>query len=389
MKLKNILSIFCFLTVMASCSMEDDTVMNDLGGIMETTGENVYLSVNIGTGTGTTKTSVPTTGSAVDKPSILGDQINRCILYLLDGNKVLAVADTVLMDAEGKAAPTTSLNMTFLTKVSKNDLTLVAVVNYDQSIYNQYLACSTLEALNGIRENYAPIRVMVGQVDGIKLTEGSPSTKDAPTTNVGTITVTPRVACIDLIGFNVKYKTEKHPEVKLTGIYYTNLKKNVGLFAEGENVFESGWQEDLNFFRTDLKQVYDSNGNLVDFPKGPLTIEDKEDGTGDCNAELSLNKSFFVAFPNTKADTPVQMKITFTVDGKEYDRTYTINRPTDSSFNNNTSNTIKYVNPGYWYRLKATVNISSNFVDCDVVCYTQDWIHNPNEDFIDIPVVKK
>ncbi|MCD7849396.1 MAG: hypothetical protein LUH63_06430 [Parabacteroides sp.] len=294
MKLRNILSVFCFLAAMASCSMEEDTMMNDLGGIMETTGENVYLSVNIGAGNGTTKASVPTNGAANEKDAISGDGINRCILYLLDGNKVLAVADTVLKDANDQAVTTTSLNMKFLTKVSKNELTLVAVVNYNQGIYNQYLACSTLDALKGIREDYAPIRVMVGQVDGIRLTEGSPSTKDAPTTNVGTIIVTPRVACIDLIGFNVRYKTDKHPVVKLTGIYYNNLKKEVGLFDEGKNDFETGWQQDLNFFRADLDKVYDSNNNLVDFPKGSLTVNDKGDGTGDCNAELSLNKSFLL-----------------------------------------------------------------------------------------------
>lgn len=30
MKLKNILSFFCFLAAMASCSMDDETVMNDI-----------------------------------------------------------------------------------------------------------------------------------------------------------------------------------------------------------------------------------------------------------------------------------------------------------------------------------------------------------------------
>ena len=374
MKLRNILSIFCFLAAMASCSMEDDTMMNDLGGIMETAGENVYLSVNIGTGTGTTKASVPTTGTAENKPSISGDLINRCILYLLDGDKVLAVADTILKTKEGNDDYTTSLQMKFLTKFSKNSLKLVAVVNYDGTMKSDYLACSTLSELETIRETNAPIRVMVGQVDGIKLTAGSPSTKDAPTTDAGKITVTPRVACIDLIGFDVKYKTDKHPEVKLTGVYYNNLKKEVGLFDEGKDDFVTGWQQDLNFFRIDLDKVYDSKSNLVDFPKGPLTVEDKEDGTGNCNDKLSLNKSFFVAFPNTNANKPVQMQITFTVDGKEYDRTYIINRPADGSFANNTGT--KYVNAGYWYRLKATVNISSDKVDCDVVCSTLDWKYN-------------
>ncbi len=371
MKLRNILSVFCFLAAMASCSMEDDTVMNDLGGMIETTGDNVYLSVNIGTGNGTTKAA--TTGSANDADySISGDLINRCILYLLDGDKVLAVTDTILKTEEGADDYKSSLKMKFLTKVSKNSLKLVAVVNYDGTLKSNYLACSTLSKLEAIRETNAQNRVMVGQVDGIKLTEGSPSTKDAPTTDAGKIVVTPRVACIDLIGFNVKYKTEKHPEVKLTGIYYNNLKKEVGLFDEGKNDFETSWQEDLNFFRKNVPDVEPG----VPFPEGALTVEDKGDETGNCNDKLSLNKSFFVTFPNQNAGTPVQMKITFTVDGKGYDRTYIINRPfeNDGSFTNTTGT--KYVNPGYWYRLKATVNISSDKVDCDVVCYTQDWINH-------------
>ena len=340
--------------------MEDETVMNDLGGMIETTGDNVYLSVNIGTGNGTTKAA--TTGSANDADySISGDLINRCILYLLDGDKVLAVTDTILKTEEGADDYKPSLEMKFLTKVSKNPLKLVAVVNYDGEMRNDYFACSTLTQLENIRETRAGYRVLVGEINNISLPDGDPSTTNAPTKNVGTITVTPRVACIDLTSFNVRYKTTKHPEVKLTGIYYNNLKKNVGLFVEGDNSFETEWQNDLLF------------------PTAGLDVVDNGE-TGDCNNELRENKSFFVAFPNTDEDTHVQMRIDFTVDGEKYSRTYIINRPFDPSngFVNHTETT--YVRAGYWYRLSATVNISSDIVDCDVVCYTRDWNYNLLED---------
>ena len=44
-----------------------------------------------------------------------------------------------------------------------------------------------------------------------------------------------------------------------------------------------------------------------------------------------------------------------------------------------------YVEAGYWYQLKATVNVTSDLVDCDIVCYTNDWIFDDST-FNDVPM---
>lgn len=370
MKLKNILSVFCCVVAMASCSMEDDALMNDISKEIEATSDDyVWISTGIGNGNSMTKAGTETGGSANNGAAINGDYINRCILFLLDGEKVLAVSDTTLKTPDGNPGYESSLDMKFLTKVSKNPLKLVAVVNYDGSMRNTYLACSTLTQLNNIRETNAANRVLVGEINDIILPEGSPSTVNAPIKEVGTLTVAPRVACIDLTSFNVRYKTTKHPEVKLTGIYYNNIKTEAGLFEEGDDsTVDTFWKEDLNFFRADIN------------PDKSLTVVDNNNGTGDCNNELRQNKSFFATFPNTTGGGNgqyVQMRIDFTVDGKEYSRTYTINRPTEEGFENKTGT--EYVHAGYWYRLNATVNVENTTVDCSVVCYTRDWQNNEIE----------
>lgn len=371
MKLKNILSVFCCLVAMVSCSMDDETVVNDISKeIAATLDDYVWISTGIGNINNMTKAETETGGSANNGAAIDGDYINRCVLFLLDGEKVVAVSDTTLKTPDGNPDYVSSLKMKFLTKVSKNPLKLVAVVNYDGSMRDAYLACSTLTQLNNIRETNAANRVLVGEIDNISLQEGSPSTVKAPTKEVGQLTVAPRVACIDLTSFNVRYQTSKHPEVKLTGIYYNNIKTKVGLFKEGDDsMVDSSWKEDLNFFRTDIN------------PDKSLTVVDNNDGTGDCNNELRQNKSFFATFPNTTGGGNgqyVQMRIDFTVDGESHSRTYTINRPTEKGFDNNTGT--EYICAGYWYRLSATVNVTNTTVDCSVVCYTNDWIYKDDAD---------
>ena len=89
MKLRNILSVFCFLAAMASCSMEDDTMMNDASKEFEASvnaDKEAYVAVQMdlnGLATKSVAVGDPSTDNTADQ------EINNLALFLLDGNNVI------------------------------------------------------------------------------------------------------------------------------------------------------------------------------------------------------------------------------------------------------------------------------------------------------------
>ena len=336
MKLKNILSFFCFLAAMASCSMEDD-ILNDNSSKLLPEEGSAYVSAVINLGNTQTKA---TTGSSSAPEAYYADAISSCALFLLDAtDKVVGVHTETYTGSE------TSKEIKFLTKVNVATKA-VAVVNYNPSNSENVLACSDLAALKAYMEHDANYRIKIGE-GTINWTGvvGSTSTTANLGTGTTSITVKSRTAIVELVKFVVKYEgAGTQPTVKLTEVSLENLKSDGGLYNEG-----------------------------VAFWANPFSFTDNLPAVPAYYGDNAFRKN---VYPNTNNEKPITLKLKFTVDGKsssEFERSYIINRPTEGNFTNNSGHT--YVEPGYWYQLSATVTVNTGKIDCAIECHVLDWIY--------------
>lgn len=361
MKLKNILSVICFLFVAIACSMEDNILDDNPSKLVPENGS-AYISAVINLDGTRTKA---TAGNSSAPKEYVADAITSCALFLLDSNnKVVGVHTETYENSTA-----TSQEIKFLAKVNVAKK-VVAVVNYNPSNSENILACSDYNALKSYMEHDAHYRLKIGEgsIDWTGVVGSSSTTGDLGTAKTS-IEVESRTAIVELVEFAVNYKTDRRPVVKLESVSLSNLKT------------QGGWSEDLmgmttgsfNFDKTTYNLPRDPNNYSSDDSRYPLRAD---------------------VYPNTDGggsnqDKFVTLTLTFSVTegnvSKTYDRFYIINRPTeaDGSFTNNSGHV--YVKAGYWYQLKATVNVASDLVDCDIVCYTNDWILDDST-FNDVPM---
>lgn len=359
MKLKNILSVVCFLFVATACSMEDSILDDDSSKLVPEDGS-AYVSAVINLEGTQTKA---TTGNSSDPQEYVADAIASCALFLLDSEgKVVGV------HTETYNSTATTQEIRYLTKVNVATKA-VAVVNYNPGNSESLLACSDYDDLKNYVEHDAHYRLKIGE-GAIDWTEvvGSSSTTENLSTATTAITVKSRTAIVELAEFAVRYKTDKRPVVKLESVSLSNLKT------------QGGWLEDLKSGVTTGR--FDFDKTTYSLPRTP-GFYNGDDGHYPLRADV---------YPNTDGGGRaefVTLTLTFSVtegnDSKIYNRSYIINRPSeeDGSFTNNSGHV--YVEAGYWYQLKATVNVTSDLVDCDIVCYTNDWIFDDST-FNDVPM---
>lgn len=339
MKLKNILSVLCFLFIAAACSMEDDVLDGNSSKLVPEEGS-AYVSAVINLGGTQTKA---TTGGASSTPEeYTADAIASCALFLLDSNdKVVGVHTETYTNSNA-----TSQEIKFLTKVNVAEKA-VAVVNYNQSNSENILACSNFLALKKYMEHNADYRIKVGEgtIDWTDVVGSTSTTGDLGTAKT-TIMVQSRTAIVELVKFAVKFEgAGDHPTVKLKEVSLSNLKQDGGLYDEGSSFSNTAFS-----FNNNLPADPDSYGTNGYFRKN--------------------------VYPNTDAEKPITLKLKFTVDGKdssEYERSYIINRPTSDGFVNNSGH--MYVQPGCWYQLSATVTVNTGKIDCAIECHVLDWIY--------------
>ena len=333
MKLKNILSVICFLFVATACSMEDGFLDGNTSELVSEAGS-AYVSATINLG------SIQTKSSNSSAPEEYGaDAISSCALFLLDVTGKVAGVHT-----ESYASPGTSKTIKFLTKVNVA-AKIVAVVNYNPGNSENILACPDYDALKKYMEHNADYRVKIGEgiIDWTGVA-GSTSTTGDLGTVATSITVESRTAIVELVKLSVKSKgAGAHPTVKLTEVSLANLKADGGLYNEGTTI------ETIPF------------SFVNNLPADPTYYGDKG----------YFRKN---VYPNTNSGKPITLKLKFTVDGKdssEFERSYIINRPTEGDFANNSGHL--YVEPGYWYQLTATVTVNTDKIDCAIECNVLDW----------------
>lgn len=322
MKLKNILSVFCCLVAMVSCSMEDDTMMNDTSKELmnRNSDKEAVLNINLSSSALLTKA----TGDTEPADGAKETKLENCVLALMDGNDVLAVRTSSDISATGKVN-----DVSFLTKV-RSGLSVIAIVNVANPA--DYLSATTYNELNKmvtVDPNGEALLVKQGR-KAIEFPAGFGSPSTTPTaenTMPVTIVVTQVAAKLQLSEFNVKYAdgVQKEKTVTLTEVSFENINKQSNVFTEASLV--------------------------IDGFKG-----------------TSVGTTAY-SYANTKnADSPVKMSLTFRIgdadsmQGETVTRTYIINN--------------KDVQAGYLYRVFVNMTVNTHTVDTDVVCYTQDWEHN-------------
>lgn len=339
MKLKNILSVFCCVVAMASCSMEDD-ILNDAGKEIQNQNSDreAVLNISLASTTLFTKSTEEAVG---DKES----KLENCVLALMEGDNVLSVRTSNDI-AAGKVN-----DVTFLTKV-RSGLSLIAIVNVANP--DAYLNAATRGELNkevAVDPNSDACLVKQGEKT-IEFPAGFGSTSTAATdenTLPVVIPVSQLASKIQLAAFNVTYATDlqKPKSVTLTSVSFENINKKSYVFGEF----------------------------ALDKDSKTITL-DKALSAGENAIESTV-----YSYANTNSASPAKMTLTFRIDdagsmqSETVTKTYVVNKANDNtSFEGEGSN--NYVNPGYLYRINVNMTVNTHVIDADVVCYTKDWEHN-------------
>lgn len=350
MKLKNILSVICFLLVATACSMEDD-IISDAGKEIQNQNSDreAILSFNLETNALLTKSTEDASGDKELK-------LNNCVLALMDGNDVISVRTSSNIASTGKVN-----DVTFLTKV-RSGLSVIAIVNVANP--NAYLNAVTRNDLNkeiAIDPNGTDCLAKQGE-KSIEFPAGFGSSSTASTeenTLTVVIVVSQLAAKIQLSEFNIAYATDvqKKKSVTLTSVSFENINKRSYVFTE--------------YALTKDSKAFEMNK--------PLSEGKNEIGNS------------IYSYANTNESSPVKMTLTFRIDEvgsmqvETVTKTYIINRSNDNTtFEGEGSGT--YVNPGYLYRVNVNMMVNTHSVDTDVICYTQDWEHN--EVVVDMSEIK-
>lgn len=312
-----ILATVSFLLVAVSCSVENDTIMNDIdNGVTQTSAGDVVLSANL-----TTQAKVTTKAGNYD------NEIRNCIVFLLNANdKVIGLTSTETYTEEWIPS--------IMTKVQQG-LYMVAVANVD---IDDFKKCSTYSAIENEVLNHPEYLTKQGRVDVLFGNfEGSASAVDAPVFTVSDPILLKQVSArVELSSFQVNYvgeadATEK-PVVLLTSVELVNTKTESYLFRESAG--------------------YNQN---------PISLF-----SGVMEPSADLDNIGMWVFQNQSSNA-TKMTLKFSVNGVEndsYSREYTINPEGKGASDHN------QILAGNVYKLNVKVNVYREVPEFDV---DLDW----------------
>lgn len=366
MKLRNIiLAIACFFTAF-SCSMENDTIMNDVENSIEETTE-MYTAIDFGLALSdmATKSTTTITNDNDQKVGEDEEHITSFDLFIVENNKVInIVRESGQVAGEGTGAISLK-NTEFITKYKKGrTLTAYMFINLTSESHEDILGNITVGSSVSDVEN-----VLNAEISG-KLTanelikvgkkdftfdenyhhEKSPSGfKDEwgtwdnnKITNIS-VPVHHVAARLDFGKFS--YTTEgfvKAPEVSL-------------LKAEFRNIQTKGY---LN------KKQYSSS-----VIGGPVSIGNKLVTDNQINPSLTAYSYSSDGFNNQKyVELYIKVRVKDNDVVKEYEKVYTVNP--DGKKNGIEHN---YVKAGYLYNLSVNWTITPKWADSTIEFYTKDW----------------
>lgn len=360
MKLKNILSVLCFFFVMASCSMEDDVLMNDASKEIEAAqngNKEAFVAVQMDLNGLTTKSVTvgdPSTDNVTDQ------EIKNLALFLLDGDQVIDrtffASGEFSRDADGTLKSNGKV-FGFLTK-KKNTLGMIAVANTDEEILTKTTRTeiATYAATLNNCTKYKDIQNFGWfEKDGTTLYPGYEKING----NDGVLAQNPAYvkielkqsyARVELASFNVIRNTafEKTVDVTLTKVELLNLneKGQVNGSVAGTSLKDNSWS----------------------FQNTPsCSTGDSECTTSSGKNILANNNIFFrtFAYDYSGSQKKLCLKLTYEVGAKIHTKEIIIQGKEAGLFE---------VEAGYIYKVNLTATVRPEQVDLDVIFSIDKWI---------------
>lgn len=315
MKIKNIiLIVVAFVFTAVSCSVEEDVLPsnnNNTNNSVVISDQEVYLAFNLNAETkaeGATNTDAPK-----------GAEVTSCSVVLFTtSDQIIAVEDNVVVSNNQLQ------DCSFLTKV-RDDLNVAIIANTAQS----FESCATMEDVREkvLNEEDLVRFVKYGEAKVDFGSEaGSTSTTNAPIITVN-VALKEKIAVVELNSFKLNFdENAKKEEVTVTKVELVNANTETYTKAKGHSEIST------------------------------LSNEINKELKGDTEI-----KTTFRTFPNTD----VYMKITYTVGGKEFSKSFLVNKDNGRS-----------VESAYIYRLNVTLTQHAHDVDVNVVLNVNDWVGN-------------
>ena len=359
MKLGNILSIFCFLAAMASCSMDDDTMMNDASKEIEAsvnTNKEAYLAFGMDLGVMNTKATVQDKVTGTDDQ--IDQDINNLWIFLLDGETVLNNAYLAKGDIHfdtnhhlyKDADHTTPFG--FLTK-KKDNLKLFVIANSTYTANNAAIAaCTTLSGIKalslGANDLDACVKVsdvanvVWGDYPGYEKINGAEGALQQDPCWVN-VTLKQAYARVGLKSFVVKKSNELTDNIDVTLLEATLSNQNMAWYVGGagkniSNNTPSYLAQDASY-TCNTASITDNEGlNLI-------------------SGDLAAYKTF-----QNETDAPVSINLKYQIGVNVYEKTYPIKTDFDAK-----------VLAGNIYQLKVIMTVADREADVVVSCYTEDW----------------
>ena len=332
MKLKNIISMVCFLCLAVACSMEDD-VLNDQNTnvqIPEIETGDAYVGFSVD------MQALATTKSAdTQDPEENEKKITSCSMILLEGDNVLIADDNVYVNSNNVIVKTKAGQDTvkYMVKVKTPSPYKIMVIANSTKKFD---GLATLGDINKVVQEDKDALVKVGTEpvvfeNGFKGYVSTVESRNHPVM-VNPVTLKQLSARIDLNSFEVvEFLENSDPmDVVLKSVTLSNL--NTTIYTNDTYVTSPELKSETYTFENGGFKVYD-------------VATDKH---------IALTEiPHFYTFSNQLKDTPVTMSITYTVGDIEYTTKapYVINKPENSAHD--------YVKSSYLYKVNVKMSLRS------------------------------
>lgn len=361
MKLKNILSIFCFLFVAVACSSEDD-MMNDVDLEVKSASE-VYASLNVSLGTGNIPTKA-VENAGTENPTVNESAVMNCYLAVFDADTKKLLASRLYNEPKSSEDNVTYvLNDNIVFKVSSLEaeypnLLLVAIAHMNSnagdyapySSISEVQACSTYEDLMAVSLKEDPtVLVKVGALTIPKEKFGDYVNVSKEMISQGggknriQIDVKQRSAGIELEELKVKSAAGTVDNVKVTSLQLINMVSSSKVGGQVER---------------------------PDTEESEIRITGEKNNDNQVRYDNLLGSRFYT-YENPVSNTnktKLRIEYSYTLNGKEETGSsiFTIKTPAD-----NAVGYTEEVKANHIYKL--TVNITNGVVDVTVKLATKDW----------------
>lgn len=363
MKLKNILSFFCFLAAMASCSMDDETVMNDISKEINSstsTSKEALVSFQLDMNGLTTK-SVTDAGT----DNTVDQEVNNIVIFLLNGDNVIDYA--LLNKADGDFSQsgnvcTPKADFGFLTKkvntlklmvIANSNITASTVSNYTTGTQVKAASINLADCAKFGESNITWIFTDGSEYPGYEKINGTDGV--LAHSYAVNVTVKQAYARVELASFYVKKQIgSDNVDVTLMGVKLCNIntRGRVDGAVIGPVLAEPS---DWNF----------SNG-----------LPSCNTGEAECSSSVGKNilannnvffRTFAYDYSNVEDDKEMYLEISYKIGVQSQLRTkkIVIEGKTDN---------LKAVEAGYIYRINLTASVRPEQVDLDVIFSIDKWI---------------